>query len=186
MSIASGSLYAFLNQTQCKLTFTPTRFNLTVSVGNRIISVVPQDDGDAVDVEPRGVLGEWALRHLVSFTEIETKLYVSAMGESFISNAINKLNNSTVKPQKPLDNVVLPAFEHSIEAAMNDILVALDGVALTQPGNHETTTATFHVNVALIGSAKYFYPLLVINTVALPAISILTLLTKDVQNRSCV
>lgn len=80
VSLFGGSFYNFLDKVQCEISFTPTKFDIAVSVDNRTISVSPQQPNSTVeDPEPRGALKEWTLRGLQSLTMVQTTLYMSTV-----------------------------------------------------------------------------------------------------------
>lgn len=182
ISVAAGSDYNFLNTTQCELFFEPTVFNVEVSVANRTIHVSPYTANNssfaAYDPNPAGYLREWTLRGLNSLALIETTLYVSSIGENFISNVQMKLNQPDFNASIPNNDATLPAIEDSLSAALDDILEALGGYAFTNETNTTPNVATVEVARLQIGETKFIVALFVINVLALLAIVALAVFTR--------
>lgn len=165
-SVAAGTQYSFLDKVQCEISFTPSNFNVQVSVDNHTISVKPQNGSVVVDPEPRGALREWTLRGLQSLTMVQTTLYMSSPGEAFISTVVNELRNNSFDPRTPLQPAVLGPVSRSVEAALDEILLDLGGFALTQPGGSMRAPATFRVRAVQIGSKGFVIAVLVTNLLA--------------------
>ena len=179
VSIAAGDYYMFLNNLQCELFFAPAAMDVSVSVSDRTIRVVPQGENTGIeDPEPRGQLRQWALRDLFTLPMIESNLYVSTIGEALRTNIVNKLDSPSLNVSQPYNAAILPAVEDALEAAMDEILLSLGGAALTQPGSYDTLNTSFHISVIHIGSRKYILALFAINVPAMMLICLLSIYTR--------
>ncbi|KAK4500339.1 hypothetical protein PRZ48_008528 [Zasmidium cellare] len=171
ISMAAGRDYAFLNTTQCELFFEPAIFDVAVSVANRTIQVSQLQPNEtrfaAYGPNPAGYLREWTLRALASLALIETTLYVSSIGENFISNVQTKLNQPNFNASLSDNNAVLPAIEDSLVAALDDILEALAGFAFTDDSNTESNVVDLEVARVRLGETQFIVALFVINAVVL-------------------
>lgn len=182
VSMAAGRDYNFLNTTQCELFFEPAAFTVSVSVANRTIQVTKNETFDAYDPNPAGYLREWTLRALASLALIETTLYVSSIGENFISNAQMRLNQPNFNASIPNNEAALPAIEDSLVAALDDILEALGGYAFTNGTNTQSNLATVEVARVRIGETQFIVALFVINVLALLGICGLAVYTRGYRS----
>ena len=82
IGFAAGSDYDFLDKLQCTIDFAPTRFNVTVNISGRNITVSPLP-GDASDIEPTRNLTNTLMRQFELISNDETNLYESAIGSAF-------------------------------------------------------------------------------------------------------
>jgi hypothetical protein len=177
VSIASGWQNAYLDKMQCELTFTPTLFQVSVSVSNRTIHVQPM--GSAEDPEPRGQLREYSVKTLQTVSAVQTTLYSSMLGEALSTSVINNLGSPKhFGSTYPFNNATFPGVENSLEAAMDDILAAYNAFALTQPGGWETANATYHISVLQIGTFGYHVGTFILNVFALLVICAVALWTR--------
>ncbi|KAF9767782.1 hypothetical protein IL306_015019 [Fusarium sp. DS 682] len=83
IGFAAGGFYEFLNSTQCKVNFEPTRFNVTISSRGKNMTVVPTDDANVPDIDPSRWLKGVLLRQLELTANDEMNLYVSTVGTAF-------------------------------------------------------------------------------------------------------
>lgn len=161
---------------QCTFYFTPTLFNVYVSVANRTIHVQPHSTA-VDDPEPRGQMHEWAPRQLQAAAQTSTTLYVSTIGEAMGTNIRRHLNNASTSFVEPRDDA-LPAIEDSVQAALDDILVGFGGFALTQSGNYSAVDVTYEVSAIRIGTRGFAGAILVVNAVGLVVVFALTTWTR--------
>lgn len=108
---------------------------------------------------------------------IETTLYVSTIGEAFRNNIINKVNDTTFNMTEAHNDTILPAIQDSIEAAIDDILLSINGFSITRPHGIQNVSAVFGIEVVRIGTRNYIISLLVLNGLAFIAICVVTLYT---------
>ena len=127
LSIAAGSDYIKLNNTQCSIIFTPTTFNVSVYTGSGTmgnITITPLD--------PRSFLpnnqtdADWHLRSLVleqltAISMIGTTLYGSVLGDALMAN----IGVCTVEADDYSDGQVLLCLEYSIQQIIDDLFVLL-------------------------------------------------------------
>ena len=102
------------------------------------------------------MLRQWALHDLASLPYIQSNLYVSQVGGAFLANAISKLDDPNINASIPYQKQLLPAFEESFEALMDDILQSLGAYALTQSSQNwdndrETSYLISTIRIGLFG-----------------------------------
>jgi hypothetical protein len=81
--------YAFLNQTQCDVTFTPRTFQVLVNVSELLIQVTDVGEADELGVDPTtakwgsgmGVIAQRSLLQIMLLSYINTSLYTSVVGD---------------------------------------------------------------------------------------------------------
>ena len=179
ISVAAGDNNKFLDQLQCELTFNPSEFLVQAFVANRTVQVEGLRD-IVDDPDPRGMLRQWALQDLASLPYIQSNLYISQVGGAFLANANSKLDNPNINASIPYQEQLLPAFEESFEALMDDILQSLGAYALTQSSKNwvDDRETVYYISTIRIGSDRFSYPLLILNFVALLAICALSIYTS--------
>lgn len=181
LSVAAGTNYAMLDKVQCELTFTPTVFNVTVSVRNRTIQVFPDpiqnDSSEIEDPNPSGELREWSLKALQTLTMVQTTMYVSTVGEALGNNIRTKLGRPSIKLEAGPDQAALPAMQESIEAGMDDILSYISGASLAN-GSAANISVNLQHEVVRVGTPRYLATLFIVNLALLVAVCVMTFWTK--------
>jgi len=175
---AAGSSNLVLNQVQCEVDFTPTIFNVSVSVANRTV-LVSKAIGETpfYDPEPRGELREWALKALMDMSIVSTTLYRSIVGDAFGSNMQNTFGETPFDLKTAKQAAALPAIEQSLEAALDNILVSLATASFASSSLAKVET-TFHIESLRIGTSSYALAIFLTNAIVLVAVIAVSLYTK--------
>lgn len=178
LAIAASAPYAELNQIQCQVSFSPTKFAVNVSTINATISVVPLDKFD--DPEPRGLLRSRVMDSLNVISMVQTTLYVSTVGEALESNVRNYVSWATgsSKLGSATHSQILAAVKASVQAMADDILESFAAAALTQPESVQLDPVHFTAKGVEIGEYPYIIAILAYQTLALIGVVAALLLTK--------
>jgi hypothetical protein len=88
--------YAFLNQTQCDVTFIPRTFQVLVNVSELLIQVIDVGEADELAVDPTtakwgsgmGVIAQRSLLQIMLLSWINTSLYTSVVGDGTQNSSI--------------------------------------------------------------------------------------------------
>lgn len=169
--------YTALNNTQCDVTFIPTLFEVKVDVSRLLITVTPQQS--TADFDPTtkttgiglGRLAQYIVREVTLTSMINTSLYTSVLGDTFISNVANVAAATNTS----MDDVstVTSAVRDSLESMLDDMLLAVSSAQLMIAGSITPSTslrqteATIDVNAVKLGQTGYIYGIFVLNAVLL-------------------
>ena len=166
LAFATGSSYAMLNTTQCEIEFTPTRFNVSVSLGGRNITVTPTNETDVEDIDPTRYLKGVLLRQFELIANDETNLYVSMVGSAF-NNSITDFRVSVEAIGNPDDltdeEITLKGVENSVTVMADDMLGAYAAAQLMIGKFQQVTTADIRVSALAIGERKYCIAVFALN-----------------------
>ncbi|KAF5000345.1 hypothetical protein FGRMN_1813 [Fusarium graminum] len=84
----AGNSYSLLNQTQCEVSFTVSRFNVSVDMEAKVITV--GDSGkNSLDLDPTRALANISFHGVGYLSQTLTTLYTSVLGDSFVRNIDN-------------------------------------------------------------------------------------------------
>ncbi|CAM1508967.1 Fc.00g027060.m01.CDS01 [Cosmosporella sp. VM-42] len=166
LAIASSISYPMLNATQCEIEFSPTRFNVSVNLGGRNITVTPTNETDVEDIDPSRYLKGVLLRQFELIANDETNLYVSMVG-SALNNSITDFRVSVETIGNPDDlsdeDITLKGIENSITAMTDDMLGAYAAAQLMLGNFRQTTTAEVRLSALAIGERKYCIAVFAVN-----------------------
>jgi len=179
ISIAAGSNYQPLNQSQCRFTFEPTTFAVNVSAINGTVIVKPV--GSAPDPEPRGMLRSKLMDAINTISMVQTTLYVSTVGEALMSNVDNYLaRESGMKATggNATEQQTLAALTDSMQAMADDILVSFASAALARTDSSQTTQVHFEALGIEIGSRGFIIAIVACNLMALLLLFATAIVTK--------
>jgi hypothetical protein len=161
-SIASGSIYKNLNNTQCSITMVPASFSVDVHTLSRTIKVTPQPNVDNVaDIEPSGFIADSASSILGFMSIVDTTLYTSVIGTMLqrnIDNVNQQRNHSTANEQDTLKGVA-----DSLQALIDDHLLATASAQLMVAHDSFPTSATISQQAFSIGQRGYAVAIIVLN-----------------------
>lgn len=170
LAFATGESYAFLNKVQCSVDFHPTKFNVTVNIEGRNITVNPADILGVGDIDPTRRLKGTLLRQFELIANDETNLYVSMVGSAF-NASITDLKTSIAagnSPQKSNESdIVLEGVRNSITAMADDMLGAYAAAQVMIGNFSQTTPATIRVSAIAIGEFKYAISVFILNVVVI-------------------
>jgi len=88
ISLAAGTKYDILDRIQCDLSFVLNKFNITVNLVDLTIDVKP-DGTIEQPLDPSYHLRDEIAIQLQAITQLDTTLYESALGDSFLTNIVS-------------------------------------------------------------------------------------------------
>ena len=130
---------------QCEATFTPTRFNVTVDVAKKTITVSHTEEVPH-DIDPTGSLINIAFLGVSYLSQTLTTLYTSILGDSFLRNIDNVSARNGRLGSNPVD--ALRGVEEGLELLL-DYFLESHGAAQVMLQN-ETTRADGTVTVVAV------------------------------------
>ncbi|KAL1869555.1 hypothetical protein Plec18167_007853 [Paecilomyces lecythidis] len=161
MSVAAGKYYEILNATQCAVTFTPARFNVSVDIKGRNITVskVPSTS-PPTSIDPHHNLTHIVMRQLELISNDLTGYYRSILGDTLnasISDYRTSLTNSERNTTQALPGpqVVLKGLENAITSLIDDILAAYASAQLMVGNFTDPVSAQVQVSALRVGSRGY-------------------------------
>lgn len=157
VGIAAGEFYKQLDAIQCAMDFRPARFNVTVSLTNRTISVsepAAGADGGVVETDPSGLVARVLIRQFELIANDLTNLYQSVLADALLASAQawKASHGSTDEAEYTLRGV-----ENSL-IAMADDMLALYGAAQLMVGHFEQPMAV-SVTLAVLKPGVWQYAL---------------------------
>ncbi|KLU81869.1 hypothetical protein MAPG_00950 [Magnaporthiopsis poae ATCC 64411] len=160
VGIAAGEFYKQLDAIQCSIDFSPARFNVTVSLTNRTISVSKPageaGDGEVIveDIDPSGLVAKVLIRQFELIANDLTNLYQSVLADALLASAQawKASQGSTDEAEYTLRGV-----ENSL-IAMADDMLALYGAAQLIVGHFEQPM-TVSVTLAVLKPGVWQYAL---------------------------
>ena len=166
LGIASGLNYAYLNMTQCSMTYIPTRFNISVSLTTKNITVTPLTK--VPEIESTGNLSHVATRQLELISNDQTNLYQSLLWNSFRAS-IGDYNISMSNHSGSLTEAAstLEGLKNSVTAMLDDILVGYASAQLMVGKDFTNTTVTVQQQAITLGQVQYVYAVLILTTLIL-------------------
>jgi hypothetical protein len=172
VAIAAGKSYQNLNSTQCTLEFTPTKFNITIGLQGRNITVTPIAELPTVPYEAFSAeanLTSVVTRQLEIISNAQTNLYVSLVGNSLnasISDYIASQESTSAEPIS-LRDATLPGLSNALAAMVDDMLVAYGSAQLMIAKQHTPVPALFKSTAMRIGQDSYIYAIQAVNLMIL-------------------
>ena len=187
LAIVSGQSYNELNQTQCSVNFTPTRFRIAVDVIQKQINVSVVDT-KITDMNPTtaggtfpeyscntgcnitnrtagrrpglGLITSQVMIGISTITRINTSLWTSIVGDTFYRSIANaRLSNSNLTGDEP----ILLAITKSFESMIDDLLLGFSSAQIVIADSTEPASVTATVQAIRIGQASYIYAIAAIN-----------------------
>jgi hypothetical protein len=160
MAIAAGDAYESLDQVQCGVSFTPTRFNVSVDVTNRNITVnkLPPSSEKVPNIDPEGSLTHVLMRQLELISNDQTSFYRSTVGDAFNASISDYrtsiMNNVSINGMSDSD-IVLAGVENAVVSYIDDMLVAYASAQLQVSGYTTPTPTVVYVRALRVGSKEY-------------------------------
>ena len=170
IAIASGRQnYTNLNQTQCDVTFSPTKFNVSVDLTVKTIQVVALPDISATDINPTGNLTANVIHSLNLLSRMSGTLYQPILGEALSLNIVNiaGLLSYQDTSSTTITNLGVAA---SFTAMIDDILVAFGASQIINAGDTVPSSATGTVIAVRVGESPYTAIVFCLNAVILVAV----------------
>ncbi|KAK2058713.1 hypothetical protein LY76DRAFT_654428 [Colletotrichum caudatum] len=165
ISIAAGKSYLPLNATQCTVDFTPTRFNVSVGIRGRNITVVPA--GQVDDFDPQRNLTRTVVRQFELISNDLTNFYESILGNAFLSSVTAWNMSSNENGTIPETEATLVGLENAVTAMAESVLAAYGAAQLMVGNFSEDREANVTIGVFVIGELAYVVAIAVLNTLVL-------------------
>ncbi|KAK2041415.1 hypothetical protein LZ31DRAFT_633367 [Colletotrichum somersetense] len=176
ISIAAGKSYLALNATQCTVDYTSTRFNVSVGIRGRNITVVPA--GQVDDFDPQRNLTRTVVRQLELISNDLTNFYESILGNAFLSSVTAWNMSSNENGTVPKTEATLRGLENAV-TAMAESMLAAYGAAQLMVGNFfEDKEANVTIGVFVIGELAYVVAIAVLNALVLLAVVVEAIRTR--------
>jgi hypothetical protein len=157
----AGDAYSMLNQTQCEVWFTPSRFNVSVDVDAKNISVTLSQLG-VQDIDPSRALANISFHGVGYLSQTLTTLYTSVLGDSFRRNVENV--QSRAKRQEVTDQDVFEAVQDGFGLLLDHFLEGSGAAQVMLLRKTKPMTGTITVQVFRIGA---FFPALSLLSISL-------------------
>lgn len=147
IQLAAGDNYSNLNQTQCWITYTPTLFQVDVTISSRIIVVKPINESN---FDHTGGLAATGTYQLGAVGRINTSLYISLIGQALKSNIdLYGVDRFT-------------AMADSMAAMIDDIFVFVGSAQYYMQNDTQNTNVAVTYNVLKLGNTAYIYAICLI------------------------
>ncbi|PQE23106.1 hypothetical protein CJF32_00004492 [Rutstroemia sp. NJR-2017a WRK4] len=163
LGIAAGSSYLNLNATQCKTTFQPALFNVSVALAGKNITVTQVKD-TADDLEPSGNLTHSVIGNALNFSIADYRTYINS--------------TAYLGPSQNESQINLLGLPNSIQAMTDDLLVAYASAQLMIANDTRTVDVQMTVSAVRFGQPVY-----VISMFAVNALVVLAVVVEAVRTR---
>ncbi|KAH7144826.1 hypothetical protein DER46DRAFT_672520 [Fusarium sp. MPI-SDFR-AT-0072] len=157
----AGDAYSMLNQTQCEVWFTPSRFNVSVDMDAKNISVTLSQQ-KALDIDPSRALANISFHGVGYLSQTLTTLYTSVLGDSFRRNVENV--QSRVQRKEVTDQDVIEAVEDGLRLLLDHFLEGSGAAQVMLLRKTKPMSGTITVQVFRIGAFWSALSLLFIST----------------------
>jgi hypothetical protein len=158
MAFATGDYDSDLNKVQCAVTFIPTKFNVTVDISGRNITVHKASESSSVhDIDPHHNITHVTMRQLELIANDQTNFYRSTVGDTFnasISDYRTSIMNTT-KESMSESALVLKGVENALISLVDDILVACASAQSMVAGFKKPAPTLVYVDAIRVGSRRY-------------------------------
>lgn len=165
LAIAAGDYYTPLNSTQCTVTYTPARFNVSVDIPSRNITVAKLDT-PAPSIDPTHRIAHVVTRQLELISNDLTSFYRSTLGDA-LNASISDYRTAVASTHTSLsdEQIALTGLENAIVSFVDDMLVAYASAQLMVGGFGRPANAAVHVSALRLGSRVYIVATAVITGV---------------------
>lgn len=158
MAFATGDYYSDLNKVQCAVTFIPTRFNVTVDISGRNITVRKVSESSSVyDIDPHHNITHITMRQLELIANDQTNFYRSTVGDTFnasISDYRTSIANTT-KENMSESAIIMKGVENALISLVDDMLVAYASAQSMVAGFKKPAPTLVYVDAIRVGSRGY-------------------------------
>ncbi|KAK6504307.1 hypothetical protein TWF506_002511 [Arthrobotrys conoides] len=126
----AGDGYKQLNRVQCEVTFTPTRFNVSVDVDAKevVVTPLPQQDYPAVDIDDSRALVNISFNGVSYLSQTCTTLYTSVLADAFKRNIQNVYESN--QRDRPLPNDNIKGITQGVELLLDSFLGSIGAAQL--------------------------------------------------------
>ncbi|KAF5662036.1 hypothetical protein FCIRC_11641 [Fusarium circinatum] len=166
----AGGAYSVLNQTQCEVWFTPSRFNVSVDMDAKNISVA-LSKLDSFDIDPSRALANISFHGVGYLSQTLTTLYTSVLGDSFRRNVENV--QSRAQRKEVTDQDVFEAVEDGIRLLLDHFLEGSGAAQVMLLRKTKPMSGTITVQVFRVGAFWPALSLLIISTLIAAAVVLL-------------
>ncbi|KAK1967074.1 hypothetical protein LY78DRAFT_669327 [Colletotrichum sublineola] len=168
ISSAAGKSYLALNATQCTVDFIPTRFNVSVGIRGRNITVVPA--GQVDDFDSQRNLTRTVVRQFELVSNDLTNFYESILGNAFLSSIVAWNMSSNENGTIPETEATLRGLENAVTAMVESMLAAYGAAQLMVGNFSQDREANVTIRVFVIGELVYVVAIAVLNALVLLAV----------------
>ncbi|KAJ5768417.1 hypothetical protein N7533_001000 [Penicillium manginii] len=174
LAIAAGRYYKNLDMIQCAVSFTTTRFNVSVNISERNITihnmtVSGHSENSIPDIDPHGNITHVVMRQLALISADQTNFYRSTVGDVFNASIgdyrTSVTNNATTERSISDSQIALKGVENAVISLVDDILVAYASAQLMVSGLTASAPALVHAEAIRVGSRAYIIVISVITIV---------------------
>lgn len=145
----AGKAYSPLNQTQCEISFTPARFNITADMDKKIISVRLSEENPS-DLDPTRALANISFHGVGYLSQTLTTLYTSVLGDSFLRNIDNVQTRRGRKERA--DEDVMEAVEDGLQLLLDHLLESSGAAQIMLLQKTKLMNGTMTIQVVRIGN----------------------------------
>ncbi|KAG5661907.1 hypothetical protein KAF25_004146 [Fusarium avenaceum] len=145
----AGKAYSPLNQTQCEVWFTPSRFNVSADMDTKIISVRLSEEKPS-DLDPTRALTNISFHGVGYLSQTLTTLYTSVLGDSFLRNIDNVQTRRGRK--EATDEDVMEAVEVGLQLLLDHLLESSGAAQIMLLQNTKLMNGTMTIQVVHIGN----------------------------------
>ncbi|GFF54514.1 hypothetical protein IFM46972_10041 [Aspergillus udagawae] len=179
LAIAAGDYYTPLNATQCTVTYTPTRFNVSVDIPSRNITVAMLDAAAAASIDPTHRIAHVVTRQLELISNDLTSFYRSTLGDA-LNASISDYRTAVASTNTSLseEQIALTGLENAIISFVDDMLVAYASAQLVVGGFASPASAAVHVSALRLGSRVY-----IVATVVITGVIVLLVIAETVRTK---
>lgn len=177
LAMAAGASYRHLNATQCGMHFRPARFNVSVNLAGRNITVQPAAYDDVPEIPVQRNLTQTLMRQYELISNSQTSLYISLVGNVLNKSISDYLTTHGAKGPS-LEEATLRGLENSFRAMADDMLVGYASAQLMIQGDRLPANATTTFAALRVGDDKYIYIIFAVDVVILLLVAIECLRTR--------
>lgn len=153
-----GNWYSRFGSRLCSITFQPTTFNISVSVTNSTMSVLPVVERAIFD--PSGTLAQAVVMDLDLLSRTSSNIGVSTIGTAVLYNL---LTVNATSPGLPSDRLDALAPEVFVESLLDDLLVARVTEQMIIYQNHTAVVVEALFPAIMIGTPPFHYAQLIVS-----------------------
>jgi hypothetical protein len=179
LAIAAGDYYTPLNATQCTVTYTPARFNVSVDIPSRNITVARLDAAAAASIDPTHSIAHVVTRQLELISNDLTSFYRSTLGDA-LNASISDYRTAVASTNTSLseEQIALTGLENAIVSFVDDMLVAYASAQLVVGGFANPASAAVHVSALRLGSRVY-----IVATAVITGVIVLLVIAETVRTK---
>ena len=152
VTFTKGDWYAGLGNSFCSVAFHPTMFNVTVSVTNSTITVLPTAQKATFDLG--NTLAEAVVKDLDLFSRTSSNVGLSALG---VAVSYNALTVNATQPGLETSRLYNIALESFVTSLLDDILVARATEQMIIYQNHTNVDVQAVSPAVVIGTRQFHY-----------------------------